>query len=311
MAACRQASFQLDQLQLGALLGRGAFGYVYALTETPPLLQGEASTGCCVKLIDLNRWGGASADRSDLLTELRRELKILQSIYHPRVVRCLGVVEVSLHATLGEVYGLVMERLDEDAEHYLHRARSSPDWSPDSARKLLLGVAVDVAEGLRALHEHPLRIVHRDLHMKNVLMRQGRAVLGDMGKGKLLAEYATKRHSDTPGRLDIVPPEAWGDGWSRRSYDASYDMYGFGWFIARMVVWAAKPGNQWLGSVADDDPDIMAAQKQGLLDLALGSLAALNLAGIKDPLESLVQADPKLRMSAKEVRDTLQRLPAF
>lgn len=65
------------------------------------------------------------------------------------------------------------------------------------------------------LHEHPYVIMHRDLHVGNVLYIGNDFVLGDFGTAKTLTRSAERgamytRHTAEKGRLTEMPPEATG-----------------------------------------------------------------------------------------------------
>jgi hypothetical protein len=73
-----------------------------------------------------------------------------------------------------------------------------------------------VASALAYLHTHEDRIVHRDLHIRNVMTSRFPAyahraphgvyaVLGDFNRGKRLAAYS--QHTAYAGLPAIVPPE--------------------------------------------------------------------------------------------------------
>ena len=57
-----------------------------------------------------------------------------------------------------------------------------------TVRHLLAGTCVqyslDLARGLRALHERTPPVMHRDLHSDNILIGADRAVLADLGSAK-------------------------------------------------------------------------------------------------------------------------------
>jgi serine/threonine protein kinase len=75
-------------------------------------------------------------------------------------------------------------------------------------------------------------IVHRDLHIANVLIKKGRAKLADFGCSRVAV--TARGQSRYPGLMAVAPPEA------RRHAPAtpltpSYDMYGFGFLMAQTI----------------------------------------------------------------------------
>ena len=77
----------------------------------------------------------------------------------------------------------------------------------------IIETAVDIANGLTALHDPNLSMVHRDLSSNNVLLisavnsRDFRAVLSDFGLSTVVAAGATHKSSDSKGTVAYMPPE--------------------------------------------------------------------------------------------------------
>lgn len=111
-------------------------------------------------------------------------------------------------------------------------------------------LAKQIALGLSYLHSLP--IIHRDLHIKNVLMRGGQnqhAVIADFNCGRKVTVDLTKAYG---GMVAIVPPECRGKELDH--HDNSYDMYGYGLLVAQLVrgVSAGDDGEAW-EEVEDDE----------------------------------------------------------
>ncbi|WNZ59027.1 protein kinase [Myxococcus sp. MxC21-1] len=190
---------------LGAPLGRGGFGRVFAARREVD--------GLDVALKVLEPLAGE---------RLGRELEALRRIGPPAVPQLLG--EASTRA--GERV-IIMERID----------------GPTLARRLagLPGAgALPWTEGvplMRALAEalarvHAAGVVHRDLKPENVVLAEGRLVLLDFGLARLTAR--ADREAPAPGvtrtgqRLgthEYMAPEQCRDA---RSIDARADLYGLG-----------------------------------------------------------------------------------
>lgn len=86
---------------------------------------------------------------------------------------------------------------------------TSPPGANSEAQSTGLGILADVADGLQALHEHG--IVHRDVYQENILIRDGRGLITDLG-----AARRTGKRRGPAGRGPEVhwPPE----------YATAYDM---------------------------------------------------------------------------------------
>jgi serine/threonine-protein kinase TNNI3K len=75
--------------------------------------------------------------------------------------------------------------------------------------KLRLCVGVDVARGMRYLHEAASRtVIHRDLNSHNILLHHnGRAVVADFGESRFMAESEVSENlTKQPGNLRWMAP---------------------------------------------------------------------------------------------------------
>jgi len=234
-------------------LGGGSFGNVYACTlidsrsrAVDPQVRRKLKPyfarrrNACVKLLH------ALMDpdwREQCLRDYRRELLAHSSFEHPRIVQFIGEVPRQTHPFLGETCGIVMEHVDCTLKRYMDEVREKLEPGGEALWQQMVQLGQDIAEGLQALHEHPLKIVHRDIHEENVLILQGRAMIGDLGRGKALAKYAADTiHTREPGMLLIVPPEASG---SNETYECSYDIYGMAFILAKLVLCVGLSHDEW------------------------------------------------------------------
>jgi len=70
-----------------------------------------------------------------------------------------------------------------------------------------LSILVDIAQGLEFLHGQD--IIHRDLSSNNVLLTKNLlAKIADLGVAKVIQENKMKTHTQTPGTMHFMPPEA-------------------------------------------------------------------------------------------------------
>ncbi|CAB4382351.1 unnamed protein product [Rhizophagus irregularis] len=96
-------------------------------------------------------------------------------------------------------YCIVMEYADSgDLRVYLKKNFSFLDWN----KKYQL--AFDITNGVHYLHKE--KIIHRDLHAKNIVIHKGKAKITDFGYAKSL-ETQTKIHTEIFGMIPYVAPE--------------------------------------------------------------------------------------------------------
>lgn len=136
-------NFETD-ITLGKQLGKGAFGEIYEGTW-----RGRSYA---VKKLILE-------DEEDLehtLTvfhEFRREVWLMSRLLHPCVI---NLVAFSFNP-----FSLIMEKASEGALYnFLHDDKQALNWH------LRIRIALDIAQGMQALHNFDPPLVHRDLKVK-------------------------------------------------------------------------------------------------------------------------------------------------
>ena len=127
------------------------------------------------------------------------ECTYTSQIHHPNVVQVLGIHYPSPKAKLP---WLVMEMLQTSITDFLKQYKKE-----EVPLHFKLSILVDVAQGLEFLHGQD--IIHRDLSSNNVLLTQCFvAKIADLGVAKVMDQNPKKTHTQVPGTLYFMPPEA-------------------------------------------------------------------------------------------------------
>lgn len=185
-------------------LGVGSFGYVY--------------------LVEYHRRRCAYKELRDEY-DFQREKDLMMDLSHPNIMplRALVVNEDGS----GQGIGYLMDLADDDLLSYLHRQVA--DGVADLP--LVARLAKGIASGLAYLHSH--HTLHRDLHIKNILMKKDNPLISDFNCGRKIGGTGSMM-TDYPGMVVIVPPECRGSNVAKP--DPSYDMYGYGLLVAQLVI---------------------------------------------------------------------------
>jgi tRNA A-37 threonylcarbamoyl transferase component Bud32 len=229
-AGASQAGLVLNgSYRLGALIGQGAMGDVYAATH--------ARTGrrYAVKLLRRDLRLSDDAQR-----RFEREAKAVNRLGHP------GIVAIhDYDRTADGTLFLVMDQLDGESLQTRLERRGTLPW-PEARR-----IALELAAALGAAHRE--RLVHRDLKPGNVFLRREpdgseRAVLLDFGLAKPLDDGVASRITEsrtavgTP--LYMSPEQARGENVDERS-----DVYGLAAVLYELVSGAPPFMDQTLAGV--------------------------------------------------------------
>ncbi|MFF2615551.1 protein kinase [Kitasatospora sp. NPDC058046] len=207
--------------RLGAFLGAGAWGSVYAA-------KGPDGSQAAVKILGAARF--APGQRRTVARMARSEQRFSRRADHPHLIRTLAVatVEDPDHPALDGAVALVMERAAGSLQDLLGEAR--PGAAVPGAERIL----AEVCAGLS--HMHRVGWVHGDLKPANVLlMPDGTAKIADFG---LTAELeGTHAYAPPLGSPDHVPPEWWSERTGARgiALRPSADVWAFG-VIAHQVL---------------------------------------------------------------------------
>src|ERR671916_645779 len=209
----------MGRYRLGARLGAGGFGTVYAARDE------RLGRPVAVKVIPA---GGASPERA------QREARAVARLDHDAIVALFDAGEEDGHRYLVSelVEGRTLAELERDG------ALSDRD---------VLRIGLALADALA--HAHERGVIHRDVKPQNVIVpdapssRRGAAKLTDFGVAHLAGEEALTRTGDVVGTLAYMAPEqAAGEPVDERA-----DLYALGLVLyealaGRNPVAAGSPG---------------------------------------------------------------------
>ncbi|XP_075976213.1 mitogen-activated protein kinase kinase kinase 4-like [Anticarsia gemmatalis] len=195
--------------QRGQMIGRGGFGKVYAVVNT------ETGQSLAMKELSI---------KTEQLKEAINELRILEGINHPHLVKCFGC---ELHR---DKMLLFMELCTEGSLETLV-VKMGP--LPEQTVRVY---TFQLLSALRVLHFNS--IVHRDIKTANIFMAQDNKCvkLGDFGCAVRLRAYHTARGElvDRVGTDPYTAPEVFYDK-TGSGYGRAADVYSLGCVVTEMA----------------------------------------------------------------------------
>ncbi|TNJ29041.1 Kinase, NEK [Giardia muris] len=252
---------ELSSFQLTGRLGRGAFGTVYTAHNN--------GRNVAVKVVNLEEYNDEDREKP------RAEARMLLSLNHPNIIRCLGTGENDDDDT----YVIVTELCCGDLREEMNRRKNA--GRPYTDREVWKTIR-EVADALTYLHEKGH--VHRDLKLVNILLApDGRCILGDFGVAKVLEDssqmgtYAGTQHYMAP---EILRGE---------SYDKSVDVWALG-VIGYKLCTGMLPFFEET-DIAERDPPVIENRDGGLITL----------------ISRMLSKDPEDRPTAQDVLEEAVR----
>ena len=160
------------------------------------------------------------------LLRFAAECELLGKLHHPHIVQFLGM-RIEAGSELPE---LVMEYLPTTLRRCLDTHGALP-------AEIGGGILLEVALGLRYLHEFSPPIIHRDLSSNNVLLTTSMtAKISDLGVAKILdvspGRAAQMTQTQAPGTPTFMPPEAM---LARPKYTSKVDIFSFGVLVVHIL----------------------------------------------------------------------------
>lgn len=163
------------------------------------------------------------------------EWKLLSGLDHPNIVKYLTVILPEKSPKSNDSTIIVTELLDQDLGKLIQRSTTRPKVSFRDTVNIML----DVAEGLRYLHQLPEPIVHRDLACKNILLTTTKqAKIADFGFAKYFPGGQMAATAN-PGTMANRAPETFGKHFYSRgriNYGTEADVFSFGVVMLEVIV---------------------------------------------------------------------------
>jgi hypothetical protein len=166
----------------------------------------EYAPGVPERVVVVKRLLPHAAEEEELVTLFHAEARVSERAAHPNVVR------VFAHGRQAGIHFLAMEYVPgRDAQALLERTRERGRALPVP---LACHLAAELCEGLHHVHSltdeagRPLRVVHRDVSPRNVLLAfDGAVKLTDFGIAKSAESAVVTRGGVLRGRLGYLSPE--------------------------------------------------------------------------------------------------------
>lgn len=178
--------FRPMDLTFGEVIGSGFFGDVIKITHK---VSGEEMVMKKLHQVD-----------PEAEEQFLKEVQVLKTLYHPNVLRCIGIMykESTLHLVTEYIAGGTLTKL-------LKHKYIELSW------KQKMELAKDIASGMAYLHDQ--NVMHRDMKSKNVLIKSKEggariAIVADFGLATVMHECHNNCLTPLTPRFDklMFPP---------------------------------------------------------------------------------------------------------
>jgi serine/threonine-protein kinase len=273
----------LGAFRLGAVIGRGGMGEVYAATHAGDTRE------AAVKLLRRDVLA-----QQDIVRRFEREAKIVASLKSPYIVEVLGVGGEDAPLPF-----IAMERLRGDDLVGLLRARGALDL--DEAVTLVRQVCAGLAVA------HAAGVVHRDLKPANLFHSNtpadGRWIILDFGVSKmLLSDEGTLTTNEVLGTPHYMAPE---QAYSKRAVDGRTDLYSLGVIVYRALTGQLAFARNDLGDVIQAVQNDMPEDPRALRPMPEDVALWLRVAIAKRPVDRFATAEEMAAAFASAARHEL------
>ncbi|KAK0415038.1 hypothetical protein QR680_011740 [Steinernema hermaphroditum] len=207
-----------EQVDLGKMLGEGAFGGVYAGTLT---MANDIVHKVAVKVHK------GKALNKEMIKEICKEARIMRRYEHPNIVRFYGV------AIEHEPIMLVMELVNGGSlDSFLVKKGSTIGTNER------VSMCYDAAKGLEYLHDKGC--IHRDVAARNCLVQDGHVKISDFGLSREMSNHEAKyKLKNLKQKLPIrwLAPETL----ITASYSSKSDVFSYGIMMWEVFTDGADP----------------------------------------------------------------------
>ncbi|KAI8817463.1 kinase-like domain-containing protein [Fimicolochytrium jonesii] len=260
----KRFSNNIEDYEMGEMLGRGGFGFVHRAVCKSPAMDGRE---VAIKMIDKRLMKAANMTR-----RVGNEVEIHWQLHHPSILELYNYFEDKSY-----VY-LVMEICQNgELYQYIHH-RKFPLTEPEAR-----GVVAQIVRGLLYLHANG--IIHRDLKLSNLLLTENYDVkIGDFGLAVKLNDPSGEQKTMC-GTPNYISPEII----SRLPYGLASDVWSLGCMVVTLLTGTPPFESQAVKNTLD---------KVSRVEYTLPDHISPEA---QDLVHRLLQKDPKKRLALTKV----------